>query len=112
MGIGEGKGAILKSNAMSSEIGKKIAFDTQTYNFTQDDIVSIDRDFGDGNILRNTSLAMEYAYEKPGKRAINQTITLNDGGTLTNIITILITDKTLQSSYALLMTPSKLIADI
>ncbi len=112
IGIENGKGSILKSNTMSSEINNKILFDTQTYNVTQDDIVDIEWNFGDETIIRNTSLTMEYTYNKPWKRVITQTINLIDGNILTNIITIIITDKTLQWSYALLMTPSKLIADI
>ncbi|MEI6774454.1 MAG: hypothetical protein WCL18_06820 [bacterium] len=43
---------------------------------------------------------------------IIQTITLTDGKKLTNIITINIVDKTLFSSYALLMTPSTLVANV
>ena len=87
-------------------------FDTNTYNIKQEDVVTVNRDFGDGIIKSNTALTMEYAYTKPGKRAVTQTITLSDGKKLTNIITINIIDKTLFASYALLMTPSALIANI
>ncbi len=55
---------------------------------------------------------MEYTYTKPGKKVITQIITLTDGKKLTNIITMNITDTTLLASYALLMTPSTLIANI
>ncbi|MEI7558079.1 MAG: hypothetical protein WCJ45_04580 [bacterium] len=65
IGIENGKGSILKSNTMSSEINNKILFDTQTYNVTQDDIVDIEWNFGDETIIRNTSLTMEYTYNKP-----------------------------------------------
>lgn len=43
---------------------------------------------------------------------ITQTIKFTDGKELTNMITINVLDKTLLASYALLMIPSKLIANI
>lgn len=112
IGIDEWKWSILKSNSANPEINEKILFDTQTYNITQEDILTVDRDFGDDTKMTNTTLTMEYAYTKPGKRVITQTITLTDGKTLTNIITMNVTDKTLFASYALLMTPSTLIANV
>ena len=55
---------------------------------------------------------MEYTYKTSGKKVITQIITLTDGTKLTNMITINIIDKSLLNSYALLMTPSKLIANV
>jgi len=112
IGIDEWKWAILKSNIANPEIHQKILFDTKTYNITQEDILMVDRDFGDDTKIQNTTLTTEYAYTKPWKRVIIQTITLTDGKKLTNIITINIVDKTLFSSYALLMTPSTLVANV
>lgn len=112
IGIAGWKWSILKSNITNAEINEKILFDTKTYAITQDDIVTVDRDFGDGTKISNTTLTMEYAYTKPGKRIITQTTTLTDGKAITNMITINITDKTLLGSYALLMIPSTLIANI
>ena len=112
MGIGEWRWAIHKSNVTSSEINQKILFDTKTYNITQDDVVAVNRDFGDGTKIDNTTLTMEYTYTQPWKRVVTQTITLIDGKVLTNILTINITDKSLLGSYALLMTPSALVANI
>ncbi|MCX6823734.1 MAG: thrombospondin type 3 repeat-containing protein [candidate division SR1 bacterium] len=112
IGINEGKGAILKTNTASAEIKDKILFDTKTYNIIQDDILGVDRDFGDGTKQSNTTLTLEYTYTQPGKKVITQIITLTDGKKLTNMLTMNITDKTLLSSYALLMTPSTLIANI
>ena len=112
VGIGTWKWTILRSNIANPEINQKILLDTKTYNITQEDIVRVDWDFGDENKKSNTALTMEYAYAKPGKRVITQTITFTDGKKLTNMITINILDKTLLASYALLMVPSKLIANI
>lgn len=93
------------------EIQQKVIFNTATYNIRQADVVAVDRDFGDGVKKSNTALTMEYTYTKPGKRVITQTITLTDGKKLVNSITMNIKDTTLLASYALLMTPSELIAD-
>ena len=112
MGIGEWKGAILRSNESSSEVNKKIFFDTKTHNINQSDIVQVDWDFWEEIKIRNTTLTMEHAFTQPGKRVITQTILLTDGKTLINMITIYITDKTRLWSYALLMTPSTLIANV
>ncbi|MFA6256352.1 MAG: thrombospondin type 3 repeat-containing protein [Candidatus Absconditabacterales bacterium] len=112
IGIDEGKGALLRSNIINPEINQKILLDTNTYNISQTDIVAVDRDFGDGIKKNNTTLTTEYSYTNAGKKVITQAITLTDGKKLTNIITINISDKTLLASYALLMTPSQLIANI
>ena len=47
------------------EINQKVLFDTKTYNINQDDVITVDRDFGDDNKKRNTTLTMEYMYTKP-----------------------------------------------
>ncbi len=112
IGIDNGKWAILRSNISNPEIKEKILFDTKTYNIRQDDIVNVNRDFGEGNKINNTTLTMEYAYTTAGKKAVTQTITCTDGTTLTNIITLQVTDKTTLWSYALRMIPSTLIANI
>lgn len=70
------------------------------------------RDFGDGTTQKNTTMTTEYAYAKAGKKIVTQTITLTDGKTMTNMLTLLVTDKSALASYALLMTPAKLIANI
>jgi len=106
------KGSILRSNSANPEVNQSVLFDTKTYNITQEDIMSVLRDFGDNVKKSNTTLTMEYAYTKPGKKVITQTITFTDGETSTNMITINVIDKTLFSSYALLMIPSKLITKI
>lgn len=112
IGIDEWKWAILKSNNANPEINEKILLDTTSYNIIQSDIVTVDRDFWDGNKKSNTTLTIEYIYTKPWKKIITQTITLIDWTKLTNIITINVIDKTLLASYALLMIPSKLIANV
>ncbi|MEI7918832.1 MAG: hypothetical protein WCH65_01075 [bacterium] len=55
---------------------------------------------------------MEYTYTKAGKKAVTQTITLTNGKKLTNACTIYISDSTTLASYALVMKPSTLIANI
>lgn len=112
IGIDKGRWAILRSNMANPEINQKVLFDTKTYNINQDDVITVDRDFGDDNKKRNTTLTMEYMYTKPWKKVITQIITLKDGKKITSIITMNVMDKTLLSSYALLMIPSTLIADI
>lgn len=112
IGIQAGKWSLLKSNSANPEINEKVLFDTKTYNINQDDIVKVDRDFWDGNKKSNTTLTMEYAYTTPGKKIVTQTITLSDGKVVTNIITINVEDKTLLTSYALVMTPSSLLTNI
>ncbi len=112
IGIGWWRGAILRSNETTMDVYKKMLFDTRTYNIRQEDIVKVDRDFWEDTILSNTSLTMEHAFSKPGKRIITQTITLIDGKKLINMITISISDPSTLWSYALLMKPSSLIADV
>lgn len=112
IGIGDGKWAILKSNNINPEIQEKILLDTKTYNITQADIITVDRDFWDGIKKNNTTLTTEYTYTQAWKKAITQIITFADGKKLTNIITINVWDKSLLASYALVMTPSTLIAPI
>ena len=112
IGIGEGKWALLRSNVTNPEVLQKILFDTNTYNINQNDVVQVNRDFWDENKQNNTTLTMEYTYKTSGKKVITQIITLTDGTKLTNMITINIIDKSLLNSYALLMTPSKLIANV
>ncbi|EKD25603.1 MAG: hypothetical protein ACD_80C00012G0019 [uncultured bacterium (gcode 4)] len=112
IGIDQWKWAILKSNMANPEINQKVLFDTDTYNINQDDIVSIDRDFWDEIKKNNTALTMEYIYAKSGKRVITQTIHLINEKKMTNMITINVLDKSLLASYALLMIPSSLIANI
>ncbi|MCX6825326.1 MAG: PKD domain-containing protein [candidate division SR1 bacterium] len=112
IGIDGGKGSILRSNTGNPEINEKILFDTKTYNIKQEDIISVDRDFGDETKQSNTSLTTEYSYSKPGKRVITENINLTDGEKITNMITINVGDKSLLASYALLMIPSTLIANI
>jgi len=112
IGIDKWRWSILRSSVANPEVNQKILFDTKTYNINQTDIIKVDRDFWDGTKINNTTLTMEYTYTKPGKKAITQTITLVDAKKITNIITINVQDKTLLASYALLMTPSTLIANI
>ena len=112
VGIDEWKWAILKSNSANPEINEKVLFDTKTYNITQADIVSVDRDFGDDNKESNSTLTLEYIYKTSGKKIITQIITTIDGKKLTNMLTINVGDKSLLWSYALLMVPSTLIADV
>jgi len=113
IGIGENaRGSLLRSNIQTTEINKKILFDTNTYRINQSDILMIDRDFGDDNRITNETLTMEYIYTTPGKKIVSQTIYLKDGKTITNMITIHVIDTTTLSSYALLLIPSKLIANI
>jgi PKD repeat protein len=112
IGIGEGKWSLLRSNIANPEIHQKVLFDTRTYNITQEDIIAVDRDFGDETKITNTTLTMEHTFTTPGKRVVSQKITLNNGKKLLNIITINIVDSSSFWSYALVMTPSKLIANI
>lgn len=112
IGIDEWKWAILKSSSANPEINEKILFDTKTYNIAQADIVTVDWDFWDNTKKSNTTLTLEYTYKKAGKKIVTQTITTKDGKKLTSIITINVVDKSLLWSYALLMTPSTLIANI
>jgi len=70
-------------------------FDTKTYNITQADIVSVDRDFGDDNKESNSTLTLEYIYKTSGKKIITQIITTIDGKKLTNMLTINVGDKSL-----------------
>jgi len=106
------KGSILRSNNNNPEIYETILLDTKTYNIKQDDIVDVLRDFGDTIKKSTTTLTIEHAYTTPGKKIITQTITLTDNTKLMNAITINSIDKTLFSSYALVMIPSKLISNI
>jgi hypothetical protein len=46
------------------EINQKILFDTKTYNINQNDILTVNRDFGDDTKVQNTTLTMEYVYTK------------------------------------------------
>lgn len=85
---------------------------TDTYNIKQDDIMKVERDFGDETKQVNTTLTIEHTYTKAGKRVITQTITLTDGKKLTNMLTLNIIDKSVFASYALLMTPDTLITSI
>ena len=112
LGIEDGKWAILKSNSSNPEINQKILFDTKTYNIKQEDILTVDWNFGDTIKISNTTLTTEYAYTKPWKKIVTQTITLTNGKVITNMITINIVDKTRFASYALLMIPSKIITNI
>jgi len=112
VGIGTGKWAILKSNLSNPQANEKILFDTKTYNITQSDILKVDRDLGDGNKKSNTTLTMEYTYTTLWKKAVTQTITLTNGKKVTNSITLYVSDKTRLTSYALVMKPSTLIANI
>ena len=112
IGIDGWRWAILKSNTANPEINEKVLFDTKTYNIQQADIVTVNRDFGDGTKKSNTTLTLEYAFTQPWKRVITQVITTIDGKKLTSIITMNIVDKSLLASYALMMTPSTLIANI
>jgi len=112
IGIDEGKWTLLRSNISDPEVNERILLDTNTYNISQSDIVSVNRDFWDGAKKSNTTLTMEYAYTKPGKKIITQTITFTDWSSITDIITINIKDKTLLASYALVMIPSSLVTSI
>ncbi len=112
IGIDTGKWAILRSSSTNPEINQSVLFDTKTYNLRQEDIIKVTWDFGDGNTISNTTLTLEHTYIQPWKKVITQTITCSDGTKLTNSITLYITDKTLATSYALLMIPSTLTANI
>ncbi len=112
IGIDGWRWAILRSNIANPEINQKILLDTKTYNINQEDIANVDRDFWDGIKKSDMALTIEYTYTKPWKRVITQTITLTDGKVLTNLITINVIDKTQLASYAMIMVPSTLIANI
>lgn len=112
IGVGEGRWAILKSSVGNPEINQKVLLNTDTYNIKQDDIMKVERDFGDETKQVNTTLTIEHTYTKAGKRVITQTITLTDGKKLTNMLTLNIIDKSVFASYALLMTPDTLITSI
>jgi len=113
IGIGEtARWALLRSNINNPEIYENILLNTTTYRISQEDLIMVDRDFGDDTKITNTTLTMEYAYATPGKKVISQTIHLTDGKKLQNNITLYITDKSALASYALRMVPSKLIANI
>lgn len=112
VGIGTGRWSILRSNTLSPELGEKILLDTKTYNINQNDIVNVYRDFGDNTKKNTTTMTIEYKYTKAGTKAISQILTFNDGKKQTNMLTLQVKDKSLLSSYALLMSPSKLITSV
>ena len=56
----------LMSNISNPEIKEKILFDTKTYNIRQDDIVNVNRDFGEGNKIKaysTTDISGNYKYK-------------------------------------------------
>lgn len=112
IGIGTGKGSLLRSNTLAPEIGETLLLDTNTYNSNQDDIANVYRDFGDGTKQNTTTMTIQHKYTKAGTKVITQTITYNDASKHTNIITLHVYDKNALQSYALIMSPSKLVANV
>jgi len=68
----------------------------------------VQRDFGDGTRESNTLLATSHSFGERGTKVVIQTITLNNGQKMTNLITLYVVDKSLMLSYVLQTAPNKL----
>jgi hypothetical protein len=112
IGVGEFPGAMLKADMLNPDLNQATKFTTTTFDIKQGDISYIYRDFGDGTNAKNNSLSATHTFTTAGKKAVIQKIVLINGTTLTNMITLFIVDKSLLRSYALLLAPSKLVANI
>lgn len=112
LGIGEYPGAMIKSNMLNPDLNQATKFQTTTFDIKQGDISYVYRDFGDGTNAKNSSLSATHTFTTAGKKAVIQKIVLINGKILTNMITLFVVDKSLLRSYALLLAPSKLIANI
>ena len=99
---------MLKSTFLNPETNQPTDFQTTLFGFSTADIAYVQWDFGDGTQESNQEITASHTYTKGGKRAVIQTIHFIDGTSLTNIITLYIIDKTLLSSYGLILTPDKL----
>ncbi|MEI8091739.1 MAG: hypothetical protein WCG98_06025 [bacterium] len=103
---------MLKSNMLNPSINEQVHFQTQTFDIQSEDISYVTRDFGDGTTTQNQSLLANHTYTQAGKKAVVQTIALIDGKHITNIITLYVQDKSLLRSFAIVLTPDKLIATL
>ena len=112
LGIGEYPGAMLKADMLNPDLNQATKFQTTTFDIKQGDISYVYRDFWDDTNAKNSSLSATHTFTTAGKKAVIQKIILINGKTLTNMITLFVLDKSLLRSYALLLAPSKLIANI
>lgn len=112
IGIGEVPGAMLKADMLNPGINEEVTFQTQTFNIKPEEISYVYRDFGDGMTEKNDLLSTTHGFAAGGKKAVIQKIILLDGQELVNMITLFVVDASLLRSYAILLTPNKLISSI
>jgi PKD repeat protein len=84
----------LNADILVCTLGQTIRFDTTYTGFELNDITSVKRDFWDGVVVTNTSLSVSKKCATLGPNIVVQTITLDDGRVLENILnTYLISDQ-------------------
>ncbi|MCK9466710.1 MAG: thrombospondin type 3 repeat-containing protein [Candidatus Absconditabacterales bacterium] len=105
-------GSHLKANNTTVKKEQTILLETNVFGFNENDISSIERNMGNGEIIKNRLLDIEYIYKKAGTHVIVQKIILKNGKELQNFLTINIRDDSIENSYAINADVSKLILSI
>jgi len=94
---------------LTQNVGTPFNFSTITVGIQAKDIVTVSWDFGDGNKQSNVLLSMAHTYVQAGPKIIQQTISLIDGSTLTNIIDVDVKAITTAHNQNASLIPAKLI---
>lgn len=101
-------GSMIIPSSLLPEKDQNVVFETKLSNFFPSDIDLIIWDFGDWTTRETTSTTVNHAYKTVGKKVILQTIILDDGNKLYNMITLFVSSSNLFSSYAIQLLPSSL----
>ena len=96
----------LEPSSLHISMGEEVNLDTNMAWFTEDDIQSIDRDFGDKSTFSNPAPNISKKYLTSGQKIIKENINLKDWTKLENIITInVLGDKSIQKWISISASP-------
>ncbi|AHB40990.1 hypothetical protein P148_SR1C00001G0183 [candidate division SR1 bacterium RAAC1_SR1_1] len=108
-GVGDtAYGSMLLPSTLLPEKYEEVVFETKLSNFLPSSVSRIIWDFGDGETIETTLTTTRYSYQSVGKKVVLQTIFLDDGTRLQNMITLFVGSNNLFSSYAIQLLPSSL----
>ena len=102
----------LVASNLSPNIWEELQIFTNLSNLKKADISKISRDFWDWTSKVNNDLIINYTYSKEWEHVITQNISLKNGTTFNNYITIYAKNPNIINSYTIESEPTKLVSDI
>ena len=98
----------LRTTQTQINTNQTIGIQTDILGINPNTIQEIQRDFGDGRVVRNKNLIMTHSYTKYGQHVIIQTIRLQNGTQYQNFLTVFVDEPHLYQTYTAQLAASSL----